>query len=373
MIRLGLCCFLLLFAGAVSAHKPSDSYLTVEIEGRAIQGQWDIALRDLEYAIGLDDSGDGQITWGELKAHHDGIAAYALARLTIAGDGRPCDLRAGEQLVERHTDGAYTVLRFRASCPGAPDTLEVGYRLFFDLDPSHRGLLRLVRQGQTQTAVFGPEQPRLEFDSAAASPWRAFADFAREGVWHIWVGYDHILFLLSLLLPSVVSRRGRSWLAVASFRPALIEVLKVVTAFTAAHSITLSLAALGFVNLPSRWVESAIAASVLLAALNNLYPLVTSRLWLCAFGFGLVHGLGFASVLGDLGLPKDSLITALVAFNLGVEAGQAAIVGLFLPPAFWLRDSWFYQRLTLGYGSALIAAVALFWLIDRSLALGWLA
>ena len=114
-------------------------------------------------------------------------------------------------------------------------------------------------------------------------------------------------------------------------------MFKVVTAFTVAHSITLSLAALGVISLPSRLVESAIAASVVLAALNNVCPVVYGGRWIIAFCFGLIHGFGFASVLTDLGLPQDSLLLALVAFNLGVELGQLAIVAVFLPIAYALR------------------------------------
>ena len=139
------------------------------------------------------------------------------------------------------------------------------------------------------------------------------------------------------------------------------------TAFTAAHSVTLSLATLGFVELPSRWVESAIAASVVLAALNNLWPIADSRLWVAAFGFGLVHGLGFASVLRDLGLSGGSLWPSLLGFNLGVEAGQLAIVAAFLPLAFVLRGSLFYRRYAVGAGSIAIALVATVWLVERSL------
>ena len=116
-----------------------------------------------------------------------------------------------------------------------------------------------------------------------------------------------------------------------SFKPAFWEVCKIITAFTLAHSITLSLAVLGIVNLPSRWVESVIAASVLLVALHNLYPVIQARLWIVTFVFGLIHGLGFASVLLDLEIPGTSLLLALAGFNLGVETGQIAIVGILLP------------------------------------------
>jgi len=363
-------CFWIL-ALPVWAHKPSDSYLSLNIQEQSVKGQWDIALRDLNYALGLDDNGDNRITWGELQQHEAQIDNYAFTHLVISTNHQACRLDPVNHLVDKHTDGAYAVLQFAVVCTTAARDLSVDYLLFFDLDPSHRGLLRLQNQGQTQTAVLSPEQPIRELSLEKSSNLRAFSEFAQEGVWHIWIGYDHILFLISLLLPAVLWRADNGWQPVRQFRTAFIEVAKIVTAFTVAHSITLSLAALQVLNLPSRWVESAIAASVLLAALNNIYPLVRKRIWLVAFGFGLIHGLGFASVLTDLGLPDDALALALVGFNLGVEAGQFAIVSLFLPLAFYLRQTWCYQRLTLGIGSWLIAAVAIFWLLDRSLDLGW--
>jgi hypothetical protein len=138
-----------------------------------------------------------------------------------------------------------------------------------------------------------------------------------------------------------------------------------VTSFTAAHSITLSLAALGLVSLPSRLVESAIALSVVLAAANNIWPVVAHKRWLVAFGFGLIHGFGFASVLAELGLPADALVLSLLGFNAGVEIGQMAIVAVFLPLAFLLRRTRFYLRGVFLVGSWLIMLVALVWLAER--------
>jgi hypothetical protein len=165
----------------------------------------------------------------------------------------------------------------------------------------------------------------------------------------------------------VLYRHTGQWQPAIRFRPVLIEVIKIVTAFTIAHSITLSLATLGVISLPSRWVESAIAASVILAALNNLYPLIDKKLWLVAFGFGLIHGLGFANVLKDLGLPQNMLLLTLLAFNLGVELGQLTLVTGFLPVAFWLRHTQWYRKVVFTLGSVLIAMLAFVWLLERSL------
>ena len=362
-----LALLLLLASFAAQAHKPSDSYLHLRIEGARIAGQWDIALRDLEQAIGLDADGDGDITWGELRAREADIAAYALARLRLAGDGKACALRATGQQVDHHSDGAYAVLRFAADCGAQPAALEVGYSLFFDFDAQHKGLLNLEYEGKIQSLVFTPERAQQRFLPGELSTLRQFLSYGREGVWHIWIGYDHILFLLSLLLPAVLLRERRRWYPVGRFRDAFWDVFKIVTSFTVAHSITLSLAALGVIALPSRLVESAIAASVVLAALNNIWPLVGGRRWMVAFAFGLIHGFGFASVLAELGLPRDALVLALVGFNLGVEGGQLTIVAAFLPIAYALRAGWFYRRVVLLGGSSAIVLVALVWLLERAL------
>jgi HupE / UreJ protein len=366
-LRQGLLWLAVALAWPAWAHKPSDSYLRLQVEGAAVSGQWDIALRDLDHAIGLDADGNGEITWGEVRARHGDIAAYALARLAVEADGAACLLRAGPQQVDQHTDGAYTVLPFTADCAQPPvRSLSLNYGLFADIDPQHRGLLNLQAAGLNRTAVFSPQAARQTFELKATSRWAQFADYVVEGVWHIWIGFDHILFLLSLLLPAVLVWQQRRWQAARRFRDALVEVLKIVTAFTVAHSITLSLATLGWVSLPSRLVESAIAASVVLAALNNVYPWVHGRRWAVAFGFGLVHGFGFASVLADLGLPQGTLALALVGFNVGVELGQLAIVAVFLPLAFWLRRSAFYQRGLFVGGSLLIALLAAVWFCERA-------
>ncbi|MCE3263828.1 MAG: hypothetical protein K0R43_2907 [Pseudoduganella sp.] len=346
----------LLLAGLTapaSAHKSSDSYLSLRAAGQQVEGRWDIALRDLDFAIGIDGNGDGALTWDEVRERHAAIAAYAQEHLALQGRAGQCQLTVGEQMVARHSDGAYTVLPLRARC-AAP--LRLTYTLLAGLDAQHRGLLNFTQDGATSSAVLGGEQ--AQFEAQAPPRWRQFADYLRHGAWHIWIGYDHILFLLSLLLPAVLA---------ASLRPALGQVLKVVTAFTLAHSVTLTLAALQVANLPSRLVEATIAASVVAAALNNLFPLVRRRLWLAAFAFGLVHGFGFAGVLAGLGLPQGAAALALAGFNIGVEAGQLAIVAAFLPLAWLMRTSWLYRRVLLQGGSAAIALVGVGWLGERAL------
>jgi len=368
--------FLLLFAaGTSAAHKPSDSYLTLTMHSGAsnVSCQWDIALRDLDLALDLDADSDHAITWGEVRARERDLFGYALGRLQLDDGAASCPLVPGELRVDDHSDGAYAVLEFFAACAQPPVRLGVDYCLLFDIDPSHRGLLRLDADGISRSAVLsptGPAQSRQQFDLTQTSRLDTFRQFAGDGMHHIWIGYDHLLFLISLLLPAVLTRRDATWQPVASLRSALLGVLAVVTAFTVSHSITLTLAALDLIDLPSRLVESGIALSVLLASLNNVWPIVTRRGWVLAFAFGLVHGFGFAGVLGDLGLPRGALTLALAGFNIGVEIGQLAVVLAVVPLIYLLRHTHFYRPGILVGGSSTIALVAGVWFIGRVFGLG---
>jgi HupE / UreJ protein len=358
----------LLLAGAAGwAHKASDSYYRLDVQGAAVTGQLDVALRDIDVALGLDADGNGEITWGELRTRRTALAAWAREHLAVQRGG-DCTLEVGALQVDQHTDGHYAVLPLSGRCPGASGPLTLGYRLLFQEDALHRGLLSLTLDDAiTRTAVFAPDAPQQSFEPGAGSRWTSFRQYVVEGVWHIWIGFDHVLFLLALLLPAVLVREGRQWRGVARLRQTGREVLAVVTAFTLAHSITLSLATLGWATLPSRGVESVIALSVILAAANNLYPVVQGRRWAAVFGFGLIHGFGFATVLADLGLPQQALALALVGFNVGVELGQLAIVAAFLPLAYSLRNTLLYQRWIFRGGSWLTLLLAAVWLAERVL------
>ena len=366
MRRVAILLVALLLPWAALAHKASDGYLTVEHRGASLDVRVDLALRDLENAIGLDADADGAITWGELRAKHGAIAAYAASRLSIAAGGEACTLTPVAHEVDRHTDGAYTVLRLAGQCASEAPAIAIAYRMLFDVDPTHRGLVRYVAgDGGTRTTVLTAEAPSASLSVHTSAAEQALA-YLLQGMHHIWEGIDHLLFLLSLLLPAVLVWRSGGWAPVDTFRPALIVAAKIVTAFTVAHSITLTLAVLGVVSLPSRLVESAIALSVILAALNNLWPVVRHGRMLAAFGFGLIHGFGFAGALGELGLPDDALARSLASFNIGVEAGQLAVVAMFVPLAFALRTTFAYRQLALRAGSVAIALVALVWFVERA-------
>ena len=138
-------------AATAHAHKPSDAYLTLARDGGLLTGQLDVALRDLDNALTLDANGDGDITWGELRARHADIAAYALERVKVSSAGEGCALRVVDHLVDTHTDGAYAVLRLAGTCAQAGPTVAVDYTLFRDLDPQHRGLLNFVESGVSRS------------------------------------------------------------------------------------------------------------------------------------------------------------------------------------------------------------------------------
>ena len=208
-----------------------------------------------------------------------------------------------------------------------------------------------------------------------------------QGIYHIWIGLDHILFLLALILPSVVRRRGYStesvsnsssdaqvvpsgfiiwnWFPVPNFKPAFLYIIKVITFFTIAHTITLSLASLQIVNLPSRFVESVIALSIGLAAYHNIRPIFKGKDWVIAFLFGLFHGFGFASVLADLGLTSEFLTLSLLGFNIGVEIGQLCVIALIFPILFLIRKGKSYPMI-LVYGSIFLILVSLYWFTERA-------
>ena len=371
MIRLLVVLFALLLQSSAWAHKPSDSYLTMRgaTDSDDIAVRWDIALRDLDYVLEIDRDGNGELTWGEVRQRSEDIARYATAHLALTAGDRICAWETSAPMqLDKHSDGTYAVLSLMAKCERLQQGLKVKYSLLFDVDPTHRGLVQWIAPGglASQPLVFSTDSAEQALQLQAPSAWKTLKQYVVEGVWHIWLGYDHILFLLSLLLPAVLMRAADHWEPAPSLRRSLLEVLKVVTAFTLAHSITLSLAVLGFVSLPSRFVESTIAASVVFAALNNIRGSIEKKRWVMAFTFGLIHGFGFASALADLGLPQGALALALVGFNLGVELGQMVIVTAFVPLAFWLRTTGFYRRGLLPVGSIIIAIIATYWFVQRA-------
>jgi hypothetical protein len=367
--RRKICCalFLILCAPLAQAHIASNGFLNLKIDGAQVSGAMELAIRDGELAVGLDHDGNGQVTWGELKSSQTALQNYLLGHLRLSSDSGHCDVGVGPVEVNERVDGTYLWLPLNIDCGMRLKRLSIDYRILDVEDPSHRGLLTLTANGAVQTAVLGGASELRLFELDHLSSRSAFVEYLRAGVWHIWSGIDHLLFLLSLLLPAVLLRRRNRWEAVPMAAPAFLNIVKVVTAFTLAHSITLSLAAFDVIRLPSRLTESVIAASIIIAALNNVFPKVTEGRWRIAFAFGLLHGFGFASVLAEMGLPTGARLISLVAFNLGVEAGQLAVVLAIMPLAYLFRSTAFYRRGVMPWGSSAIACLALVWFVQRAM------
>jgi hypothetical protein len=368
MKRLTLLLTCLWMSGVAQGHVSSTGFLIVNASGQEVEGSLELAVRDVERAVGLDANRDGKITWGELLSGEHNLTQYVGQHLGLSAKGNMCPLTFEALEVNERVDGKYAWLSFTAHCASAPDTLSIRYRMMDGVDPSHRGLLTLTTGNLAQTGVLGGAGDGHEaiFILEQPSRWRTFLEYLRVGIEHIWGGIDHLLFLISLLLPAVLSRRDGRWEPVGSARAALLDILRVVTAFTAAHSITLTLAALNIIHLPSRLTESIIAASIIVAALNNIFPLVTQGRARIAFAFGLLHGFGFASVLADMGLPGGARLLSLFAFNLGIETGQLAVVLAVMPIVYHLRNGPLYRNRLMPLGSAGIAALALVWVVQRA-------
>ena len=353
---------ILILPGLASAHRASDGLLWIDSQADGFAIRWDVAIRDLEGIFALDRNWDAEVSWAELSAARTELMDYARTHISVASD-RSCIIQPAALQVAKYPDGGYAVLNLAATGCRSDGSVRVTYAALFAVDPGHRGLLQLRRSDGTQSAVAAPGAAVVTF-AADVSNGSTFVEFLREGVWHVWIGFDHVLFLLSLLLPCVL-------FAVQGRRDGLFDSLRaivgVVTAFTLGHSVTLGLAATGLVVLPPRLVESVIALSVALAALNNLYPVVTRRRWVLAAGFGLIHGFGFAGVLAELSADSSSLLVTLAGFNVGVELGQLAIVMVVMPIAWAIRRSWVYQQAIVRGGSIAVAVLGVMWAYERAL------
>jgi hypothetical protein len=380
LMAAALALFSLLSASVAHAHSSSNSYLTLSTSGPVLTLRADLHMRDLDLIFDLDANRDGQVTWGETNARSPELNDWLAQGISLTAAGQKCDLGRADLQASEHADGTYLSAQWAVNCPGlssaadaADARLALRYDLIFSQDSLHRGLLKVDFGDDTISALLSPDRPEAQLSRADNSPMKVFGRYILEGVWHIWIGIDHIVFLLSLLVlaPLQASRlRVVHWQAAKQARPVVLDVLAVVTAFTVAHSITLGLTITGWLTPPADLVEPAIAISVVLAALNNLLGFSALKRWRLAFVFGLVHGFGFASVLLDLGLPASALLAALGGFNIGVELGQLAIVGAFLPVAWWLRHTHLYRWVVVAGGSFAIVVLGVFWTLER---VGWLA
>jgi hypothetical protein len=357
-----------------TAHAPLQGYLFLLVYSDSAVVRLELAIPDVERALTLGWDPKARPTPEQMEANLAAIRAYVEPRFAL-GDGaervtpvyRGFDFRATEA-------GEFLLLEYAVARPLGPQ-VPITLTPFFEFNEStRRNMVVIQHNWRTGTfnnegnvsLILSPADPTQTLDLSDSTLWRGFLALVRLGVWHIWIGIDHILFLVALVLPSVLRRENGRWQPAPSFGRALVKILTIVTCFTVAHSVTLSLAALGVVDLPSRFVESVIAGSITVAALHNIWPVARVNEAAIAFVFGLFHGFGFASVLGDLGLGTDHLVLSLLGFNLGVEIGQVAIIAAIFPVLYIVRQ-WRVYIWGLRVASVGLMAIGLLWMAERSL------
>jgi len=364
---------LLVTAAESRAHTLGQSYLYLQIYEETVTGRFEIALSDLNPALGWDGT-DLEITADNLDARVGLLQDYYREHVSISTAQGPLSIQFRDHGI-LDAKGGFVLLPFDfGGLDGVPDALTIDYSVLLDEAPNHRGFLLVEHNWATGTfanenrisLIFSPTSRQQTFDLTTSGRWRGFLAVVGLGTEHIWEGIDHILFLIALLLPAVLRREEGKWQPVERFMPALINILKIVTAFTVAHSVTLSLASLGILELPGRLVEVVIAASIAIAALDLLVPIFHRRVWLVVLGFGLFHGFGFAGALSEMGVLHEHLGLSLLAFNLGVEIGQIVIVAALVPILFLVRRLPIYRKVALPVAAVLMILVSSVWMIERA-------
>ncbi|MEM7103986.1 MAG: HupE/UreJ family protein [Bacteroidota bacterium] len=371
-----------------NGHAPEQSYVYFNIYKDHIEGRFEMTVKDINRAVGLNLPEDATVE--QITPYLEQIYAYYRDRVSFSSDQGAHAFNFNETTVFDAGDlGNFYQFRYKLDNVNAiPEAIKTKYNVLFDQDIKHLGMLMIeynwkagIYNNEAKPSLtFSPISTEQTLSLAGNTVLKGFIAMIIQGIWHIWIGIDHILFLLALILPSVVRRfrlankeeifdpndsYSKVWAPVKKFRPAFIYIIKIITFFTIAHTVTLSMAALGVINLPGRFVESVIALSIALAAVHNIYPLYKNPEWVIAFGFGLFHGFGFASVLGDIGLSGEYTVLSLLGFNLGVEIGQVAIIIVLFPILYFLRKLWLYPKILL-YGSIILILISLYWFIERA-------
>ena len=354
------------------AHEPGQGYMLLRVHTDSIVVRLELLAEHLDEALQLG-WGDRTPTIEQVQSVLPRLRAYAEANMEIRLDGQPLPLRFNS-VANRFVDfGEFVLLEYALDLSPTPDELEFTFTPFFELYSQHRNIQVVEYNWKTGTyneetnitLIFSPSNATQTLDLTDATIWRGFVAMVWQGIWHIWIGTDHILFLVALVLPSVMTLRDGRWEPAESFKKALIKIVTIVTFFTIAHSVTLSLAALDLVSLPSAFVETVIALSIGAAALHNLLPRIKVKEAAIAFLFGLFHGFGFATVLGDIGLGRDFLVLSLLGFNVGVELGQVAIIAGLFCVLFLVRKTtlyrWFFNVVSFG-----LIGIALLWAAERT-------
>lgn len=368
--------WMLLLASAASAHRIDESYIYMDIYDTEIEGRLEFRVVDINAELGLDIPDDLAAAEAALDDVIGDILAYAEPRFGLGTEGASwtVEFTDDHELLDTE-NGVFVVIPFEVveSFETVPETVDVFYEAFVLGNDNHKGFFHIgnyweggifANESDPFLRFFDADDTRQTFDLDDPDFWGGLWGVVELGVDHIRIGTDHILFLVALLLPSVLVFTHK-WEPAPSFSSALWRILKIATSFTVAHSITLSLAGFGVIELPSKPVETIIAISIILAALHNFFPIFQNKEWVLAFAFGLFHGLGFAGLLTELGLDRTNRVWSLFAFNLGVEIGQVVILLLLFPALFLLRRTRLYHAGFFKLGSVLLIAVAAIWASER--------
>jgi hypothetical protein len=334
------------------AHETTRSFLTVDHDQGRVAIDLRVAFRDIDVAVWLDADVDGRITWGESEARLPAVLAYVRSRLTFA-TSVPCPLTMTGAGVSDNGGITYLDLHLIGICPDAKGPLTVSSSLFAELDPDHRLFLTTQGEGRATTSVLGPDTPTIIIAATSGGAVATFMAYVRAGVEHLTGGADHIVFLLVLMLPAIATT--------ANPRRAAMGVVMAATGFTIAHAITLSAATLQVLRPKTDVIEFLVALSIIVTAADNIRPFLPAPRAVVAAFFGLIHGFGFATVLGGLSLSSGTLAIALLGFNIGIEAAQIGIILLTMPALYMLRGG----RVLVWMGSGAAIAVGLYWCAVR--------
>ena len=328
-------CAIVCLARDAFAHQSSVVYSEIRASGRDVEVTLQLSNNDLYQALELDK--DRPATLDEARNGATKLGAYLLGHLLVKNHGYDCAGEAEDHNILEKESGFFFVQSLRFHCLRSLEEAEITYNLFFDIDPRHQGLCRVNAFGSDSEQVFREQSRTLKLGRPLGILDNV-RDYLNLGIEHIFTGYDHLAFLFGLLFIAapIGARKQGAGEKRAGMRSGLGYVIRIVTAFTIAHSVTLCSSALGLVELPSRFVESFIAVSIGYVALENILQPQPRHRFLLTFCFGLVHGFGFASVLKEMGLPKAGLLWSLLSFNLGVEFGQLAVVTLGFPVLYLL-------------------------------------
>lgn len=351
MIRMALILFVA-WAGMAQAHETTRSYLAIARDAQSVTANLRVAFRDIEVAVWLDDNLDGLITWQETVARLPAVQAYVLSNITFDAGGT-CTMAVQDAGVSVQGGVDYLDLGLTGTCPDATAVLAAQSRLFADIDPDHRLFLSAQTGGAATSVILGRGAPGAQLNGDTGGAFTAFATYFRMGIAHLAGGADHLLFLLVLMLPAI-STAGNA-------RRAAMGVVLAVTGFTLAHALTLTAATLQVLRPPTGIIEVLIALSIVVTAADNIRPFIPAPRAAVAAFFGLIHGFGFATVLGGLDLSGSDLVLALVGFNLGIEAAQIAAVLIVMPALYMLRGG----RLLVVSGSLVAGAAGLVWVWAR--------